>query len=114
MNRVRLSNGLQVIVAQRAAVPVVRLSLLMDAGYAADQFGRKGTASMTMSMLDEGTTTRNALEISEQQNRLGAVISAGSNLDVSVVSLSALKEKLEESAELSPRLFPTSPLGRAA
>jgi zinc protease len=98
--RAELANGLKVIVAERHAVPVVQLSVMFDAGFAADQLGTLGAASMAMSMLDEGTTRRSALEISEQSARLGAYIGAGSNLDTSSVSLSALKDNLDESLEL--------------
>ena len=53
-----LSNGLKIVFARRTAMPQVRLDLLLDAGYAADQFGVPGTASLAMAMLDEGTRTR--------------------------------------------------------
>jgi zinc protease len=53
-----------------------------------------------MSMLDEGTETRNALEISDELASLGAEIDTGSNLDFSVVSLSALKENLDASLDV--------------
>jgi zinc protease len=95
-----LSNGLNVILAQRDAIPVVNFNLLMNAGYAADQFGLSGTASLALSMLDEGTTSRSALEISDELERLGANLSAGSNVDMSSVSLSALKENLDASLDL--------------
>ena len=51
--------------------------LLLDAGYAADQFAQPGTASLAMSMLDEGTTTRSALQISDRLAELGATLGAG-------------------------------------
>lgn len=95
-----LSNGLEVILARRDAVPVVELDLLLNAGYASDQFAHPGTANLAQSMLDEGTTTRSALEISDELDRLGATLGAGSNLDLSWVQMSALKENLEPSLEL--------------
>jgi zinc protease len=100
MQRTTLSNGLTVVLAQRSAVPVVNLNLLVDAGYAADQLATPGTASLAMGMLDEGTKTRNALQISEELAQLGAQLGSGSNLDMSTVFLSALKEKLDASLEL--------------
>jgi zinc protease len=78
----------------------VNFNLLLDAGYAADQHVMPGTASMTMNMLDEGTETRNALQISEELALLGANLGTGSNLDMSSVTLSALKENLGASLEL--------------
>ena len=95
-----LSNGLKVVLAERHAVPVVNFRLVMDAGYAADQFGLPGTASLAMNMLDEGTTTRSALEISDELELLGAQLSSGSDLDNSIVRLSALKWNLGPSLDL--------------
>jgi zinc protease len=98
--RGRLSNGLELIVATRRDVPVINFNLLLDAGYAADQFGKPGTASLAMSMLDEGTESRSALEISDELSMLGASIGAGSVLDVSFVTLSTLTETLDASLDL--------------
>jgi len=112
-----LSNGLEIILAERHEIPVVNLRLIADAGYAADQFGLAGTASMTMSMLDEGTKKRESLEISEELNMLGANLGAWADLDVCSVSLSALKENLEDALDvyadviLNP-VFPDTELER--
>ena len=95
-----LSNGMELIVARRNAVPVVNFSLRFDAGYASDQFGLPGTSSLAMSMLDEGTAKRSALEISDEAALLGARIGAGSGIDSSVVSLNALSENLDASLDL--------------
>jgi zinc protease len=98
--RFELSNGLRVVLAQRGAVPVVNLRMMVNAGYAADQFSLPGTADLAMDMLDEGTANRSALEISDELSLLGATLETGSNLDVSTVALSALKEKLPGSLDL--------------
>ncbi|MBU0475760.1 MAG: insulinase family protein [Bacteroidetes bacterium] len=95
-----LSNGLKVMLVERKSVPVVNFNLMIDAGYASDQFGLPGTASLAMSMLDEGTTKLNALQISDKLDLLGADIGAGSNLDISSVTLSAIKSNLDKSLEL--------------
>jgi zinc protease len=97
LERATLTNGMQLIVAERHAVPVVRFSLQLDAGYAADQFASPGVATMTMEMLDEGTASMDALEISDALLGLGAELTSGANLDFSVVALSALRENLDES-----------------
>ena len=96
-----LKNGLKILLAERHAVPVVGFNLLIDAGYTADQIsGVPGTASLAMNMLDEGTKSMNALEIADREASLGANIGAGSSLDTSSVSLSALKANLDESLAL--------------
>jgi zinc protease len=100
LDRATLSNGLKVVLAERRSIPQVRFDLLLDAGYAADQFAQPGTASLAMNMLDEGTTTRSALQISDRLAELGATLGASSRLDVSSVSLEALTEQLDPSLEL--------------
>ena len=97
LERATLSNGLKLVLARRPSIPQVRFDLLLDAGYAADQSGLPGTASLAMAMLDEGTRTRSSLQISEQLAQLGANLGTGSQLDVSSVSLEALKENLDQS-----------------
>jgi zinc protease len=95
VERGTLSNGLKVMLAERHSIPIISFDLLVDAGYAADQFSVPGSASLAMSTLDEGTARRTALQISEELAMLGAQLNSGSNLDTSFVSLSTLKDKLD-------------------
>jgi len=100
LQRATLSNGLEIILAERHAIPVVRFQMLVDAGFAADQHGIPGTASLASSMLDEGTRRRSALEISEELAMLGASLGSGSNLDQTSVTMAALKENLDASLDI--------------
>ncbi|PYT80523.1 MAG: peptidase M16 [Acidobacteria bacterium] len=111
LERSTLSNSLKIILAERHEVPLVHFWMAFDAGYAADQSELPGTADMTSSLLDGGTATKNALQISEQLALLGAELRAYSNLDMSLVELSALKEKLDPSLDLFADviLHPTFP-----
>lgn len=115
--RTTLSNGLPVLLAQRTTIPVVSMMLTFDAGYASDQFAVPGTAKLAMNMIDEGTTSRNALQISEEFERLGTRFSSGSNLDQSYLSLNALKQNLDASLSIMTDIllnpsFPQSDLDR--
>jgi len=100
LQRKTLNNGLKVVLAERASIPVINFNLLVDAGYAADQSAIPGTASLAMNMLDEGTKTRTSLQISEELALLGANLGSGSNLDMSTVFLSALKSNLDASLNI--------------
>ena len=100
LERFTLSNGLKVVLAQRNAVPLVRFNLMVDAGYAADQFATPGTAALTLNMMDEGTKSRNSLQINEELALLGADLYAYSDLDHSYVKMTALKPMLESSLDL--------------
>ncbi len=98
--RATLPNGLKIMLAERHSIPQVNMTLLVDAGYAADQFATPGTASLTLDMLDEGTKTRTALQISDTLSQLGANLGTGSQLDVSSVSLSTLKDNLDPALDI--------------
>jgi zinc protease len=100
LERATLSNGLKIVLARRTSIPQVRFDLLLDAGFASDQSAIPGTASLAMAMLDEGTARRTSLQISDQLAQLGANLGTGSKLDVSSVSLEALKENLDASLDI--------------
>lgn len=100
LQRAELSNGMKIILAERKSIPVVNLILMIDAGYASDKFAVPGVASMAMGMLDEGTKTKDALQINEELQMLGANLGTGSNLDMGFVNLSALKSNLDASLNL--------------
>jgi len=100
VHHVTLSNGVQLHYAQRSAVPVTQLALSFDAGYAADAPAERGLQNLTLSLLDEGTATRTSQQIAEEEERLGAEISASGSVDRSTVGLSALSANLGPSLDL--------------
>lgn len=100
IERAKLDNGITVTLARRTAIPKVSVHLSFDAGFAADGPASAGTQSLMMDLLKEGTTTRGAVQIAEEEERLGASISTGSDMDSSSVSLTALTANLTPSLEL--------------
>jgi len=98
--RVKLSNGLELVVVERHSVPIVDFTLISDAGFAADSQAKPGTSRLAMLMLQEGTKTRSSLEISGRAETLGAALSVGSTLDRSYLGINALSAKLGESLDL--------------
>ena len=100
IQRGKLKNGIEVVLAERHSIPVVQTQLLFDGGYAADQGRKLGTSSFTMSMLDEGTKSLGSIEIAKREEELGARIGAGAGLDTNSVSLNALKSQLKPSLAL--------------
>jgi zinc protease len=115
--RATLSNGMKVVLSQRFAVPVVRLSMSIDGGYSADDPKKPGVAGMTMQMITEGTTSRSSLQISDELASLGVNLNAGGDLDQVRISMSALKDKLDAGLALYSDVvlhpsFPQSDLDR--
>jgi len=95
-----LSNGMKIYLAERKSVPMVNFNLLLDGGFASDQFALPGTASLAMAMIDEGTKTKDALQISEELLMLGAQLGTSANLDMNSVSLTSLKSTLDPALNL--------------
>ena len=100
LQRATLSNGVEVVLAERHEVPVVQLSMEFEGGFAADQGRPLGTSSFTMNMLDEGAGKYGALDFAAAAEALGANIGSAANLDGANVYLSALKDKLDPSLAL--------------
>ncbi|MBV8685661.1 MAG: insulinase family protein [Alphaproteobacteria bacterium] len=100
IQRTRLANGIPVIYAQRTAVPLTRVTVSFDAGNAADPRSALGTQALMLSLLDEGTKSRNSIQIAEEEERLGASIAAGASMDRTNVGLSALTPNLAPSLNL--------------
>lgn len=100
VQRKTLKNGMEIVLSQRKDVPTVVMNLMINAGYAADQFAIPGTASLALNMMDEGTKTYNSLEINEKLQMYGASLNAGSDLDYSYVRMNTLLPSLDQSLAL--------------
>lgn len=100
LQKATLKNGLKVILAQRKGVPTLVGRLVMNAGFASDALAKPGLASLAMDMLDEGTATLDALQISEKMQLLGASINAGSDLDASYVNFTTLLPTFDPTLDL--------------
>jgi zinc protease len=98
--RATLSNGLKVVLVERHNAPVLDLTLVVDAGYAADSLAKPGTARLAAAMLQEGTKTRDSLAIAARAETLGAQFASGSNLDTTYLGMNMLSSKLADSLEL--------------
>ncbi|MEG3182289.1 M16 family metallopeptidase [Sphingomonas sp. LT1P40] len=117
VTRTKLSNGIELVYAQRSAVPVTQAVISFDAGVASDVTGALGTEGMTLDLLEEGTATRDSIAIAEAQERLGAAIGAGSSSDRASISLFTPSPNLAGSLELMADItrnpsFPAAELER--
>ncbi|MFV0388203.1 MAG: M16 family metallopeptidase [Pyrinomonadaceae bacterium] len=100
VQRAKLKNGLNVILLERHSVPIVNLTLAVDAGAASDALAKAGNASLALSLIADGTTKRNSFQVSDELDSLGAEIVADNTADMSFVSLRAIKSKLQPSLNI--------------
>ena len=95
-----LPNGLRLLVVEQRELPVVDMLLLVRTGGEADPAARSGLATLTASLLDEGTSTRDALGIADQAAYLGVGLATGSGWDQATVSLHAPTARLDSALAL--------------
>ena len=100
IQRAQLSNGLDVVLAERHDVPMINLSFQIKSGHATDPKEQPGLASFTMSMLTEGTGSYDALELSDRLEELGTDLYTNTGLDVSSVNISSLKSNFVDSLKI--------------
>jgi zinc protease len=98
--RARLPNGLTVVAARLAGLPLVGFELISPAGGQYEPEGGAGTAALTAGLLDEGTARRSALEIAAAVERLGGYLTAGADWDVGYLSTGLLASHRREGLDL--------------
>ena len=110
-DRFTLPNGLTVLVSERRDLPVVSATLVFASGSGANPAELPGLANFTAAMLDEGTTTRSALQIADDAARLGATMTTGSTMDQTQIVVSSLSRQFPAALELlaDVALHPTFP-----
>lgn len=125
-----LKSGLKLALMEIKRLPLVSLQIVLPfAGSNSDPAGKSGLAKLTAGLLTEGTQKRNGVEFTEALEDIGAQISVnileedrwGTTLwwkDALVVSVFALKEKLEPALALAAEMinipsFPEPELARA-
>jgi zinc protease len=85
-----LANGLTVIVQPTTGSPVVSASLVVKSGGDANPVDKPGLASFTAALLDQGTATRDALQLADEVARIGATLNTSASLDASTITTSSL------------------------
>ncbi len=85
-----LAGGLQVWTVHHNQVPMTGLLLLLRHGAAADPVGREGLAAITADMLDEGTGSLSAIDVSEKLARIGAQLEVDVGGDATLFGLTSL------------------------
>lgn len=95
-----LASGLELVIVEQHELPVADFILLVRTGGEGDPAGKPGVASLTAAMLQEGTTSRNSLDIADQEAFLGANIGSGSGWDATTVALHTPTAQLDSALVL--------------
>lgn len=100
VQRRKLSNGLEVIVAERHELPILTLDLVVNGGANLDPEGKVGTAEMMADLLTEGTENLDAIELAGALSEIGASLRAGSGTESSSLALTTLTKHTDRAMEL--------------
>ena len=85
-----LRNGLKLRTVEHPGVPVVTVAMQINGGLGADPPAREGLASMTADMVDEGTGSLSAIDVSDALARIGAEYDVEVGADVTMFTLTTL------------------------
>ncbi len=100
VHRLRLDNGAKVLLLEKRNVPLVEINLVVRTGYTSDPEGLTGLASMTADMMDEGAAGRDALQLADEIDFLGAQLSVQAAGHHSTVSLHTPRSRLDAALQL--------------
>jgi zinc protease len=89
-----LANGLQVVAVSHHEQPAVSLRLLVRAGGAQDPSNKPGVAYLAASLLDQGTTSKNAEQIASTIDSIGGAIGSGAGSDITFINAAVMKDSL--------------------
>ena len=107
----RLANGLTVLVADLPGRPLVSASIVVRGGAAEEPPDLAGSTVLAARALSEGTEARDAIELIEATERLGASLHADAGWDALSVSVEVPADRLEAAMELAAEVLlrPTFP-----
>jgi zinc protease len=99
--KTKLANGADLVVVERHDLPLVAFNINFVGGAVNFEPADKvGLASFTAAMMTEGTTTRNADQLSDAQQRLGVSIFPFVGQESGSIQLGALADKFEPALAL--------------
>ena len=106
-----LDNGMRVVVATRATLPIVDVSIRIGAGSTASPPEAPGLASFAMSLMDKGTKKYDAHELAAEKDAIAMSGQLQAGTEESSFGYRILHSKLEESMELAAEVLrnPTYP-----
>lgn len=114
--KVKLENGLTVLLMEQREVPIVGLRVLVRAGSVADPAGKEGLAAVTAELLRRGTRTRTADQIAGEVDFVGGTLEFRAGHDFTSGSAEFLKKDLGVGLELLSDVLrnPVFPLAEVA
>lgn len=100
IEKAKLANGLEVWMVKHDELPIVSMNLVIKSGGAVEPDGKNGIASMTLSLLDDGTGNRSAVEIANGLQAIGATVNPSLFWDGTSISLQTLTDQMDPALDI--------------
>lgn len=109
--KLKLKNGMTVLLMENKEVPIVSFSFIVRAGSVADPRGREGVSSLAAALLRKGTKTRTGDQVSSELDFIGGQFAAAATYDYTAGSAEFMKKDLARGLELMSDILlgPTFP-----
>jgi zinc protease len=98
--RILLENGMVLLLAEKHDIPVVTMNMAIRAGSTSAPGDEPGLASITASLLTQGTTKRTANQISREIDFIGGSLSTSGGSDYASASLRVLAKDIRTGLDL--------------
>jgi zinc protease len=95
-----LPNGLRVLVVLWHEQPAVSFRLIVRAGAAEEPADRPGVASFVSSLLEQGTTTKSAVDIASAIDSAGGTLGVGSGNELTSIDGAVVKDRTDLALDL--------------
>jgi zinc protease len=95
-----LGNGLKVLLVESHSLPVLSAEIISRAGSVNDPAGKSGLATLTSEVMSDGTASRDLKKLADDEERIGAQLTAESGMDSGTVSIDMLTSHADEGMDL--------------
>ncbi len=93
--RKKFANGIEIIATKNSETPTVSLLLSLEGGVLLDSVDKAGLASLTASLMNEGTTVHSKEELASELAMLGSNISIGASGRNTYIKVNSLVKNLD-------------------
>jgi zinc protease len=101
----KLPNGLKLIGVKNDEVPMVAITISLQAGHRQEDPAKAGVANLCARLMNESTTKHTAEEINTELDRLGSAISIGSSRDEITMNISSLTKNLDATLKIAEEML---------
>src|SRR5512134_1088195 len=98
--RIVLENGMVLLLSEKHDIPMITVNMAITAGSTAEPAQKPGLASLTASLLTQGTAKRSAQQISREIDFVGGSLSTSGGDDYASASLRVLKKDVRTGFDL--------------